>query len=87
MRRGPRRFILDDPADDLLPVVALEGRPKREKLVQRDAQRVDVGAGVDQARTPAGLLGTHVLQRSRHVAGLGQACLLGQAGQSEIGDP
>ena len=67
----PRRtgLLVGDPPEELLAIVPVEGVLQREQFVERDAQRIDVGALVDQARLAGRLLGTHVAQRAHHVAG------------------
>ena len=49
IRRGGARLLEGDPAEHLLPVAAAERRPERQQLVERHAQRVDVGAVVHDA--------------------------------------
>ena len=61
----------------------VEGRPERQQLVERQPQRVDVGAGVPLAPEP---LGRHVAERAQDVAGVGQALVV-PLGQAEVGDP
>ena len=81
------RFLGRDPAEELLAVVAREGGPAGQQLVQADAERVDVGPVVHQAVPGEGLLGAHVPQRPQQVAGQRQAAVRGGAGQPEIGHP
>ena len=64
-----RRRLLDVLARDLVPVVALERQPAGRGAVERDAERVDVGAAVERLR--ARLLGREVLRRPDHHVGAG----------------
>ena len=60
-----------------------------EHLVERDAERVEVAAGVDRAVHPPGLFGRHVGKRSGDDLGrLGRLALAGQArSDAEPGEP
>jgi len=64
--------------------VALERDAAGRHLVEDDAQRVDVGAGVDGLALD--LLGAHVLGRPDHDPGPGDAFLFERAGDAEIHD-
>ena len=84
----PRRWRLDvsDLAEQLLPIGAVEGRPRREQLVEGRPQRVDVGPRVEDP--PAGrLFGTHVAQGAEQVAAEREVAGTLEAGQAEVGDP
>ena len=57
-----------------------EGQNAREHLVQRDAEGVEIAAGVDRAVHPPGLFGCHVGKRTGDGLGrLGRLPLAGQA--------
>ena len=57
-----------------------EGQNAREHLVQRDAEGVEIAAGVDRAVHPPGLFGCHVGERTGDGLGrLGRLPLAGQA--------
>ena len=66
-----------------------EGQNAREHLVQRDAEGVEIAAGVDRAVHPPGLFGCHVGKRTGDDFGrLGRLPLAGQArGDAEPGQP
>ncbi len=65
--------------------VAGEGRPPDRHLVEDDAERVDVAAGVDALAF--GLLGREVRGRAHDGAGLGEALLgVDGPGDAEVGD-
>ena len=86
----PRRLRLleGDLPQQLLAVLPVEGRPQRQQLVQRRAQRVDVGAVVDRHALGQRLLRAHVTQRAHQVARHRQAGLaVLHVGQAEVGHP
>ena len=59
---------------------AVKGRDAREHLVKRDAEGVEIAAGVDRAVHPPGLFGCHVGKRTGDGLGrLGRLPLAGQA--------
>jgi hypothetical protein len=58
-----------------------------QELVEGDTQRVDVGSLVDDDPAAQRLFGTHIAQGSHQVPGHGQAGVLAEAGQAEVGDP
>ena len=67
-----RRFLLADQTTDfvesgVLELFTVKRRAAGEQLVEQDAQRVDVAAGVDVQAAAFGLLGTHVERRADHV--------------------
>ena len=66
-----------------------EGQNAREHLVERDAEGVEIAAGVDRAVHPPGLFGCHVGKRAGDGLGrLGRLPLAGQArGDAEPGEP
>ena len=64
-----------------------EDRRQRQQLVQRDAQRIDVAAMIDDAPLAERLFGTHVPQRSQHLAGCRKGGVGLDPGQAEVGDP
>ena len=69
--------------------VAVNGRAAGEHLVERDAQRIEVAAGIDRAVHPPGLFGGHVGERAGDDLGrLGRLALARQArGDAEPGQP
>ncbi len=71
-------------ADQPLAVGIVEGRLKRQELVERQSQRADLAAGVVLA---VERLRRQVTQGPDHVAGGGQVLLARRLGQPEIGDP
>ena len=85
----PRRARLfeGDLAQQLLAVVAREGGLEREQLVERDAERVDVAAVVDDDALGERLLGAHVAERAQEVAGHRHAGVGFDAREAEVGDP
>ena len=67
--RGERRRIVDGDLDHQRVVVLFqEGEAPGERLVEDDAQRVDVGSRVE-LEAAAGLLRAHVRGRADHRAG------------------
>ena len=80
---GPFDLFADDALDQLQAVGRLEGGPKDKQFIEREAQGVDVGAGVPLT---AEALGRHVAQRADDVAGGGQGPVFG-LGQAKVGDP
>ena len=80
--RGGSRSV--DLLDQPVAVGRRERRPERQQLVERQAQRVDVAAGVGLAVEP---LRGHVPQRADDVAGVGQVVVGDRLGQAEVGDP
>ena len=62
----------------------LVGQPAGQQLVGDDAERVDVGAGA--GLLAAGLLGRQIGGRAEHRADLGDARLVGGAGDPEVGE-
>ena len=89
--RGSRRLLLLDDALDL-PVPGLaecdrvEGGCAGEQLVEKDAQRVDVGACVDIEAADLRLVRAHVLRRADEVVELGEQCFLGEPRTRRLGD-
>ena len=69
--------------------VALNGRAAGEHLIERDAERIEVAAGIDRAVHPPGLFGRHVGQRAGDDLGrLGRLTLARQTrGDAEPGEP
>ena len=66
-----------------------EGQTAGEHLVKRDAERVEIAAGIDRAVHPPGLFGRHVGERSGDDLGrLGRLALARQArGDAEACEP
>ena len=80
------RFLVDDLRQHLVAPLAGEGRLQCQKLVQRGAERINVGAVV-QGRPPGGnLLRRHVGGRADELAGRRHPRLLQYQGQPEIVD-
>ena len=52
----PRRLVVRDPLDQLVAVGVVERRPQRQQLVERQAQAVDVAAGVGLPRNRSGAM-------------------------------
>ena len=75
------RFVEGDLSQQLLAVVAGEGGLEGEQLVERDAERIDVAAVVDDHALGEGLLGAHVAQRAEDVAGHRHAGVLLRCGR------
>ncbi len=84
-RRG--RVVEGNLGQQLIAVLAVEGRPQCQQLIQGDAERVDIGAVVHLAAPGRNLLGTHVAQRAQQFARHGQAGGALEQSQAEIGDP
>ncbi len=80
--RGGRasRHLFDQP----MPVGLVEPRLHGEQFVQRQAQRIDVAAGVG---FPVELLRCHVAERAEDVAGVRQVLLVCRLGEAEVGHP
>ena len=81
--RGPGRFFLADPSEDLrvsrTPEFGLFERGRAgQEFVEQDAERIDVAAGVDVERPHLGLLGAHVFEGADDGAKLGEHRPLGQ---------
>ncbi len=79
-----RRRLAGDLTDQARPVRPIEGRPQRQQLVQSEADRVHVAAGVGLARES---LRGHVPNGANDVARLGQVGAVGSLGQAKVGDP
>ena len=60
---------------------------ERQQFVKRRAQRVDVGAMVEDNPLPGCLFGTHVADRAHDVACVRQARSIVEVGQAEVGNP
>ncbi len=86
-RRSRLGFFLGDAPDDFRPVRADDGRLQGQQFVERRAQRVNVGAAVDQGPLAGRLLGAHVTQRPRQVARHRQPRVALHVGHAEVGDP
>ena len=74
------------------PLHRIGGRERQrpgEHLVERDAERVEIAAGIDRPVHPAGLLGRHVGERAGDDLGRrGRLALARQArGDAEAGEP
>ena len=75
----------EDLFDDLVGLVAHEGRPPGHELVEDRAERVDVREVVDLGQVAVGLLWGHVGRRAHDLTGLGQPLPFRVEGQPEIG--
>ena len=80
-------LLVSDPVQDVLTILTRDRRGQREQLVERHAQRVDVGAVVDHDRLAHRLLGAHEPQGADQVTGAGQVAVFLHPGQAEIGHP
>ena len=78
------RLLVRHLVDQAMAVLLVECRPQRQQFVQRQAEVVDVAAGVG---LPGELLGGHVAKRPHHVAGMGQVVRVAQLRQPEVGNP
>jgi hypothetical protein len=81
---GARRVLFTDAAKgfelgDAAESRAVEGGRAGEELVQEDAERVEVAAGVHGGCAGAGLLGAHVLESADDGAELGDLGAVGEA--------
>jgi hypothetical protein len=83
----PARLVLGDLPEQFLAVAAVEGGSQGQQLVQRHAERVDVGAVVHRLAPAHGLLRAHVAQRSHQVAREREPGVGAEAGQAEVRDP
>ena len=66
-----RRLALDRLVERGLVVPLVERTLQRQRLVERDAERVDVGAPIERVGRTAELLRRHVRGRAEHLARLG----------------
>ena len=85
--RGGVRRVVHVLVGDGHRVVAGEGRPAADHLVEHDAERVEVAAGIDGEALR--LLGREVGGGAHDRAGLGQVCSVARAhgpGDAEVGD-
>ncbi len=82
------RHLRDVAVDELQRIGPGEGQPPRGELVERDAERVEVGAVVDRPVHPAGLLGGEVGQGPLQPAGAEVGRLLARelGGDAEVDD-
>ncbi len=81
--RGPRRLLFADPAPHFVESGAsqsggVEGLRADEQLVKNDAQRIDIGSGVDIEARHLGLFGTHVLRGADPLTEFGKDGPLGE---------
>jgi hypothetical protein len=92
-RRQRRRVDVHDRGNEARLALALKRLPAGQHLVEHDAEREDVGPGIDAA--PFHLLGRHVANRAENHSRAGQirlnrVCRLnfiggpGQLGQAEV---
>jgi hypothetical protein len=74
--------------DQLEQVRRVEGKSSDQHLVHRHAQRVQIGAIIDVAVHPAGLLGRHVRDSTFEQVGMARCLLLARepGGNAEIGE-
>ena len=85
--RGRPRFILHDLPQQHVAIRRGEDRFERQQLVHCRAQRINVGAMVQQHAAPFGLLGTHIAQRAEQIARARELHVGMKLRQTEIGDP
>ena len=83
-RARSRKLLLAHLTQQSVPARLVERRTKRQQLVQRQSEAVDVAPGV---HGPVQLLGRHVAERADHVARVREILLIGQLGEAEIGNP
>ena len=86
---GRHRLSRDMAVDPLHGIGRGERQGAREHLVERDAERIEVAAGIDRAVHPSGLFGRHVGERAGDGLGRrGRLPLARQArGDAETGEP
>ena len=86
---GRHRLSRDMAVDPLHGIGGGERQCAGEHLIERDAERVEVAAGIDRAIHPSGLFGRHVGERAGDGLGrLGRLPLARQArGDAEPGEP
>ena len=86
---GRHRLSGDMAVDPLHGIGRGERQCAREHLVERDAERVEVAAGIDRAVHPPGLFGRHIGERAGDDLGrLGRLPLARQTrGDAEAGEP
>ena len=87
MRRGSARLVVGDLPQQFAAVGRVERGLERQQLVERGAQRIDVGAMVEHHARAERLLGAHVAERAQQVAGHRQVRPGFDAGQAEVGEP
>src|SRR5207237_1268027 len=85
--RKSRRIVRGDAVQQILPVAAGISRLQGQKLEERHAERVDVGAQVYQPRFRRRLFRAHVAERAHQVAGLSELAIAAELGHAEIGNP
>ena len=86
---GRHRLPRDVAVDPFHRIGRGEWQRAREHLVERDAERVEVAAGIDRAVHPSGLFGRHVGERAGDDLGrLGRLALARKPrGDAEPGQP
>ncbi len=86
---GRHRLSGDVAVHPLHRIGGREGQRAGQHLVERDAERIEVAAGIDRAVHAPGLLGRHVGERAGDDLGrLGRLPLARQArGDAEAGEP
>src|SRR5262249_1440032 len=67
-----RRLIRGDLAQDLVAVLAVQGGPEGQELIEGHAERVDVSAAINDDVFRQRLLRAHITQRAQKVAGQSQ---------------
>jgi hypothetical protein len=82
----PLRLAERDGEEDLLERLAVERLHQGERLVEHDAERVDVGAVVDGDPLGERLLGAQVVRRAGDVAGAREAARLLVLREAEVGE-
>ena len=79
---GRARGLVEMAGEDGVVAVALEGFLAGDHFVQGDAERIDIGAGVELLALD--LFGRHVVKRADDVAGFGEGAVGGHAGDAEV---
>src|SRR5579871_1091154 len=83
------RFIESDLSQQLVLITPVEDRTKREQLVKRRSERVNIAAVVHQSPPSLSLFRTGIAQRAQHFSlnGEGTPPVGAETGQSEVGHP
>ena len=85
--RGGGGFVVGDLPDERVAIAFVERRAKRQQLVERRPERIDVAAVVDDPPAGQELLGAGVAERAEEFARDREPGIARDLGQSEVGDP
>ena len=80
-------FLFVDLPQECRPVGGVERRPQREQLVERCAERIDIGAMVEHHARALRLFRAHVTERAQQVAGHREVGVALDTCQAEVGEP